>query len=130
MRRTQAMTPNTPEDVSPERLAELIRWLDCKWYRHHEEEDWEAANALRELQRRRAENRWVPVSERLPERNGFYLVSSSEPWSLPNPFVLEFCDAEYPSHAHFRADGGFVGHVTAWCHLPPPYVSNASEEGR
>ncbi len=127
------MTPNTTEDVSDDRLAELISdWeqnsrasgshdLDTRYADEH-------ASALRELQRHRAENRWVPVSERLPERNGFYLVSSSEPWSRPNPFVLEFCDAEYPEHAHFRADGAFVGYVTAWRALPPPYVSNASDK--
>ncbi len=56
VRESAAMTPNTPEDVSEERLAELILWLDRKWNRHHEEEDFEAANALRQFQRHRAEN--------------------------------------------------------------------------
>lgn len=42
------------ETVSDARLAELIVWLDRKWARHHEEEDLEAANALREFQSRRS----------------------------------------------------------------------------
>jgi hypothetical protein len=44
------MTPAVePAGVSEQRLGELIVWLDRKWRRHKEEEDLEAANALREL---------------------------------------------------------------------------------
>lgn len=45
---------NEIDRVTAERLAELIVWLDRKYSRHHEEEDREAAAALRAFQRLRS----------------------------------------------------------------------------
>ena len=48
---------------------------------------------------------WIPVSERLPEEDGLYLVYTEE-----QPFVCPFEDGEF-----------FIGEVLAWMPLPEPY---------
>jgi hypothetical protein len=62
---------------------------------------------------------WVPVSERLPTHDGYYEVTSSEPYP-PAVYVLKFRDAAY-EHGHWCADGDWHGYVIAWRELPPPY---------
>lgn len=55
--------------------------------------------------------RWIPVSERLPEEEGLYLVYTEE-----QPFVCSFEDGEF-----------FIDEVLAWMPLPEPY--KAESEG-
>ena len=55
--------------------------------------------------------RWIPVSERLPEDDGLYLVYTEE-----QPFVCPFEDGEF-----------FIDEVIAWMPLPQPY--KAESEG-
>jgi len=50
-------------------------------------------------------NKWIPVSERLPEEYGLYLVYAEE-----QPFVCPFKDGEF-----------FIDEVLAWMPLPEPY---------
>ena len=61
--------------------------------------------------------RWVPVSERAPDHDGWYEVSSSEPWPPP-VYVLEFRDSEAPHGGHWIVDGQWHGFVRAWRPLP------------
>ena len=81
------------------------------------------AEWLTELQERREADRWIPVSEKLPEYSDNYLVfvddgyidigvyhSDKEEWSL--------CDA----HGFYWAKDKRVG-IIAWKPLPKPYES-------
>ena len=59
---------------------------------------------------------WIPVSERLPDKNGKCLVS------------LDFGDVSLDS---YDKDWGFVcyvGNVIAWMPLPAPYTTDHQEE--
>jgi len=57
--------------ISAERLEDLIYWLDRKWNRHKEEEDLEAANALREFSKLRAQGLSQEDREALHEAADF-----------------------------------------------------------
>lgn len=83
---------------------------------------------LTELAERREADRWIPVSEKLPEYSDNYLVfvddgyidigvyhSDKEEWSL--------CDA----HGFYWAKDKRVG-IIAWKPLPKPYESEANNE--
>ena len=76
--------------------------------REHEQ----LAEWLTELKARREADRWIPVSERLPEKNGKYLVDVG--WKI---------DIDV-----FDTDGTeFIGggnSVIAWKLLPEPYKEN------
>ena len=52
-------------------------------------------------------DKWIPVSERLPEEDGLYLVYAEE-----QPFVCPFKDGEF-----------FIDEVLAWMPLPKSYES-------
>ena len=56
--------------------------------------------------------RWIPVSERLPEEEGLYLVYTEE-----QPFVCSFEDGEF-----------FIDEVLAWMPLPEPYKAESEKE--
>ncbi len=57
------------------------------------------------------EPKWIPVSERLPEEDGLYLVYAEE-----QPFVCRFED-----------NGFFIDDVLAWMPLPKPYKPQERE---
>lgn len=75
-----------------------------------------------------AEPRWIPVTERLPEENGLYLVTVE---GSQNGEVFE----RAVDYADFMFSGGYIDnfntvndwieygewHVTAWMPLPDPY---------
>ena len=63
-----------------------------------------------------AGSHWIPVTERLPEESGLYIVTNAGRW-------IEPVGTRY---YNIRADGGFwSGHpgdkVLAWMPLPEPY---------
>jgi len=66
---------------------------------------------LNELKQLREQTRWIPVSERLPEDDGLYLVYTEE-----QPFVCPFEDGEF-----------FIDEVIAWMPLPQPYKAESEE---
>lgn len=79
--------------------------LECA--KEHEQ----LAEWLTELKERREADRWIPVSERLPDKNGKCLVS------------LDFGDVSMDSFV----DGIFVcylGNVTHWKPLPKHYTES------
>lgn len=59
------------------------------------------------------EQQWIPVSERLPEKNGRYLVTNTR-WGA---YELDW-DIFYKE----QNDWLFGKDVTAWMPLPEPYV--------
>lgn len=63
----------------------------------------------------KAEQRWIPVSERLPEKNGVYIVSYEDAVTW-----LEWFNGKwffYPSNPAREE----TGTITAWMPLPEPY---------
>lgn len=65
---------------------------------------------------------WIPVTERLPEESGLYIVTNIGRWVEPVG----------TRYYNIRADGGFwSGHpgdkVLAWIPLPEPYKEGHDE---
>ena len=72
------------------------------------------ADLLTELAERREADRWIPVSERLPEYSGLYLVSIYELVTVANFTGTEFTDRSIPNA---------IREVSAWKPLPKSYES-------
>jgi hypothetical protein len=123
------MTTHTPEDVS-----ELIRYhdgaanvleKDSVFHKIHVE----TASALRELQRHRAENRWVPwnTADDLPSGDCMYWCAVADYSVSPVSDKKQW----FTSYRSCTTDEFDYWLIAYWSQpLPPPYVSNASEEGR
>lgn len=87
---------------------------DAKYYEETAEFDEKMVAWLEELKQRREAERWVPVSEGLPKKEGKCLVTT------------DFGDVCEDS---FR-DGMFVlylGNVIAWKYKPEPYKENKDD---
>ncbi len=64
---------------------------------------------------------WIPCSERLPEKDGFYLVQGYGGDVLPK--IKYFHSDDY---GHYW--NGFVFNALAWMPLPEPYRREQSDE--
>lgn len=62
---------------------------------------------------------WIDCRERMPDRDGWYLVASSD-FRPPCVYVLECRDTACPEHAHWRANSDWHGYVAHWQPLPAP----------
>lgn len=65
--------------------------------------------------------RWIPVTERLPEKDGMYLVSIS-----PQSRMEKRVDTDF--YSHFGVWQIFGKFVTAWMPLPEPYEKETEDE--
>ncbi len=70
-----------------------------------------------EIDRLKAERRWIPVSERLPEKRGAYYVYLSDDFGF-RPDMDFFENGDWNSYT--------VGDVTHW--MPPPAEPPSEEE--
>jgi len=68
-----------------------------------------------EVRRKLQSPRWIPVTERLPEEDGMYLVHGK--WSASGRKVTDTCEF-YVHDGYFRAAWNFD--VTHWMPLPEP----------
>ena len=76
------------------------------------------AEWLKELKTLREQTRWIPVSERLPEESGDYLITFALDIGAKNP-VREVCKDYF---CEFSEEWLYYGEdVTAWMPLPKPY---------
>ena len=67
-------------------------------------------------------NNWIPVEEKLPEKDGWYLVTTRD-WVNINSDDTQLV----VTTRHFDKDGGGFDHwVTAWLPLPEPYTGGAN----
>lgn len=60
---------------------------------------------------------WISIEDRLPEKDGFYLVYAKS----DNPFIPEVYVQEYVQEIGFTYDGEWVDtRATHWMPLPKP----------
>lgn len=71
---------------------------------------------------------WIPVSERLPEKSGRYLVTENLCDIIPFIEVLEYGEPAFPKQnkkCFYRVDAEYgdvpYDEVLAWMPLPEPY---------
>ena len=94
---------------------------------HFEQVIMEQFDALRaRISALEAEQRWIPVSERLPDKSGWYLTVSDE------GIFIDLAYFELSSSHHYARPDGFMGwqdrhyewyedgDVTHWMPKPPP----------
>lgn len=77
-----------------------------------------ALKALKHLPSAQPERRWIPVMERLPDKECFVLVTVND-------------GSIYTDLSLFRHDGRFIEHtgdVIAWMALPEPYKGGRENE--
>ena len=72
------------------------------------------------------EPEWIPVGERLPEKDGHYLVNVKNGWFPKNVIaidLLRFEDGKWKYYFGFENDDfeDFEDPVIAWMPLPEPY---------
>lgn len=90
----------------------------------------EQGNMLKELNEEQRKHRWIPVEERLPEKDDFVLVTVSGTYNH-----LTFSDALQLA-SYTEDDGWFIEsypewddpNVIAWMPLPEPYQWEKNNE--
>lgn len=97
-----------------DRLEELEKELADERYRHDRLQDFCVAQG-EELSKLKAQQRWIPVTERLPEVDGKYIVCTAK-----NSVYCTRWRKDY-----FGTD--FHTHVTHWMPLPEPPKEDANE---
>lgn len=85
------------------------------------------ADLLTELAERREADRWIPVSERLPNRNGVYNVTRKLNEGETIYFISDasYFDGQNTWHADIGINHGrpYLNDVIAWQPLPKSYES-------
>ena len=116
---------------------ELVRYL--KQYHSMSQgvisdvEHFPTAHMAIEALEKQATSEWIPVSERLPDKNGTYLITVSS--------YDETASIEYITVDHGNSDGGFLHFktkknpkaksgevVTAWMPAPEPYKEGEQDD--
>ena len=68
------------------------------------------------IRKRMTNDGWIPVEERMPERDGFYLISVDVPAKIDEIKVHKVWFGEKT-----KTFWGYGNVVTAWMPLPEPY---------
>lgn len=65
--------------------------------------------------------KWIPVTERLPEEEGWYLVYTTPKRAHKSINKAMFCKGyEWKPEPYWRGAGGHWANVTHWMELPKP----------
>ena len=111
--------------MSKDDIEEIKECYKCS--KEHEQ----LAEWLKELKQLREQTRWIPVSERLPEENGQYLIT------VKYKHVNDSYEDVYAEHGEWydgRWDMFCFGHcgevedIIAWMPLPEPYKASTTGE--
>lgn len=107
--------------IDADALIEDVRKNSVSYFADDFAHEWVDKQPTIEPERKKG--KWIPVTERLPEENGLYLVTNVGRWVEPVG----------TRYYNIRADGGFwSGHpgdkVLAWMPLPEPYVDDIPNE--
>ncbi|MBO7691067.1 MAG: DUF551 domain-containing protein [Methanobrevibacter sp.] len=78
-------------------------------------------DGIEECEDAEPESRWIPVTERLPEKDGMYLVSISTKARMEKRADTDF-------YSHFGVWMMFGKFVTAWMPIPEPYREETEYE--
>ena len=73
-------------------------------------------------------NKWIPVSEELPDKEGYYLCSVRymyPPYNFFEPEKVKYMDDVTIQ----KFDGEFNIEVKAWMPLPEPYEAESEDKG-
>ena len=81
----------------------------------------------------RAENKWIPVSERMPKMHKQYLDDGKQYYMISDTVIItdgnSVCISEYEiddenRYGWIEHDYDFLGEVIAWMPLPEPYMES------
>ena len=86
-----------------------------------------AVSAIENLPSAQPEQRWIPVTERLPDKNGKYLCSIQSNFKRKKIMRISTTDFESGINRWSPDCMAFKDRVIAWMPLPEPY--HADEEG-
>ena len=87
------------------------------------ENDWVGFDTIDEvLSGMPSEQRWIPCSERMPEKSGTYLASTNM-----GDVGLAECDWDYEDGMYWSAEYLDVDAIVAWMELPEPYKEKNDE---
>ena len=87
----------------------------------------DAEQRLEDLPSAQSEQRWIPVTERLPDKNGKYLCSIQSNFKRKKIMRISTTDFESGINRWSPDCMAFKDRVIAWMPLPEPY--HADEEG-
>ena len=93
----------------------------CQYRLEQEQIDGAVALAISVLEKQERD-RWIPVTERLPEENGHYLVTlfdEIDSWTEPLYWNTTFGGRW---QGFIEDDFSDIGNVSAWRPLPEPYT--------
>lgn len=99
------------QDAIQKRMS-MFRNADCEWAMNAYNGACECLGEIKKLPTAQQEQRWIPVSERLPEKDGRYLVTNTQ-WGA--------YEVDWDIFYKEQDDWLFGKDVTAWMPLPEPY---------
>ena len=134
--------PTTKNDLGVDLVlrAEVLKLMKDNWHTHNG--DWAMQESMDDIRALPSvtpqEPRWIPVSERLPEEYGEYLITWTTS-SSKKPFIA-ICECENTTvydheHIRFKVEWLFDDYikaypdveVRAWMPLPKPYKAESEK---